>query len=44
VQDVPPDAQQPLGHWRIALDYVAHCFGDGRALRLPIGSLGEVSQ
>lgn len=31
VQDAPPDPDQPLGHWRIALDYIEKCIGEGRA-------------
>lgn len=36
---VPADAGQPLGHWRIALDYLSGCFDAGTAVKIPVGAL-----
>ncbi len=39
LEGVPPDDTQPLGHWRIAVDYLASCFDSGLAVRLADTSL-----
>jgi len=41
LRDVPPDDTQPLGHWRLALNYIDSCLQSGRALRIDARSLGE---
>lgn len=37
--DVPPDDSQPLGQWRIALDYVGDCISNGLAFKIDITEL-----
>jgi hypothetical protein len=42
IQGVPADDTQPLGHWRIAMDYLESCFDSGSAVRLAASSIGEL--
>ena len=37
---VPADANQPLGHWRLAMDYLQECMMSGTAVLIPARSLG----
>jgi hypothetical protein len=39
--DIPADDTQPLGHWRLAMNYLNSCLISGRAIRLPVHSLKE---
>jgi hypothetical protein len=39
--DVPADDTQPLGHWRLAMEYLGSCLNSGSAIRIPAGSLKE---
>lgn len=39
VRDVPADATQPFGHWRIAVDYLETCFASGAAVRIAASDL-----
>ena len=39
--DVPPDDNQPLGHWRLALDYIDSCVNSGSAMRIDAATLRE---
>jgi AAA domain len=41
LQGVPHDDTQPLGHWRIAMDYLESCFDSGLAVRLAVSSFEE---
>jgi len=44
LKNVPADTAQPLGFWRIAVDYLAECFEKGSALRLDVTRLSEDEQ
>ena len=39
VQEAPPDPDQPLGHWRIAIEYIEKCMKEGRATMLRTSDL-----
>jgi superfamily I DNA and/or RNA helicase len=36
---VPPDDNQPLGHWRLAIDYIDSCLTAGSAIKIQARSL-----
>ncbi len=38
--EVPADATQPLGHWRLAMDYLATCIRHGGAERISTSEIG----
>ncbi|MCX6624512.1 MAG: AAA domain-containing protein [Acidobacteria bacterium] len=39
--NVPPDDTQPLGHWRLAMDYLETCLKSGSAIRIAANSIKE---
>jgi len=39
--DVPRDDNQPLGQWRLAMDYLDECLKNGSALKIQARSLRE---
>jgi hypothetical protein len=39
VQHASRDRDQPLGHWRLAVEYIEECFRNGTACLIPADSL-----